>query len=207
MSLENRLMELSTANDWRAVVNVFSVCDLDQKSRFSWAWPTFDNLERLRALLDDNDIDTILSVGCGSGLLEWVIQRAIGVNVIGVELDNSWWKSQYAPKTFIDLEFACEVSLSADVLSGFTKRSPERFALMFSYFNNRDAFLSYVRAYRGSFVIIIGPVGHVNIVTDPMPLDPMFEDDEWAQLAVMKMQGQENCMAIYKRQSDIRSNE
>lgn len=204
MELGERLTNLSLTNDWQAVIELFSEFPLDEKSKFLWAWPTHTNLIELRALLADNGIDTVLSIGCGSGLLEWVIKNAIDVNVFGLELDHSWWKSPYAPKVFIALDFVTEPSISAEVLCECARRESERFALLFCYFNNRQAFVSYVRAYSGNCIIIIGPIADVNIVTDPMPLDPMFETpSDWTRIVCMQMQGQDNCMAIYKRTREI----
>ena len=51
------------------------------------------------------------------------------------------------------------------------------FALMFCYFNNRSAFLEYLKLYEGNYVIIVGPVNKIDIYTDPLPLEPNFPDD------------------------------
>lgn len=201
MNLENQLTQLSVTNNWRGIINIFSDFDISEKSKFLWAWPTLESLKYLGCFLNENHIDTILSIGCGSGLLEWVIHRAIKVDVIGLELDNSWWKSPYAPRTFIDLQFLSNENLSSKTLSEYANRSSECFALMFCYFNDREAFLNYVRAYNGTVIVIIGPLNNVNIVTDPMPLNPMFETDEWTRVATINMQGHDNCMAIYKKKT------
>lgn len=56
-----------------------------------------------------------------------------------------------------------------------------QFSLMFCYFNNRSAFLEYVKFYTGNIIIIIGPDSQTltGRHTDPLPLIPQFEKDEW----------------------------
>lgn len=198
-TLEDYLVELSSANDWHGVIEAGNLYGPEETTKFLWAWPTVASLNWLKRNLIENHIGNILSVGCGSGLLEWLICKTSGVNVVGLELDKSWWKSAYAPTTFIDIKFT-EKHITNDFLNKCMQADPSQFALLFCYFNNRTAFLEYMRAYSGNLVIIVGPKSEQHIVTDPNPLKPNFESDEWTLLGYCQFNDQFlNCMSIFKR--------
>lgn len=198
-SLEDRLITLSDENDWHGIVQCSSKFAFDEKTRFLWAWPTVECLMWLKSVLRGNDIENILSIGCGSGLLEWLIDRAANVNIVGLELDKSWWQSSYAPKKFIDIRFT-QNPITSQFLRSCLPVNDIQFALLFCYFNNRNAFLGYVRAFDGDLIIIIGPMNK-QIVTEPNPLNPNFEDDEnWMLVDNFMLNDQNNnCIGIYKR--------
>lgn len=199
-SLEECLISLSSENDWHGVIEAGKRFDVNEKSKFLWAWPNVECFEWLKAILNANKIKAILSIGCGSGILEWVIIRATAVRVIGVELDNSWWQSKYAPKTFIPLKFT-EHPITNQFLRTCIQCDDEKeFALLFCYFNNRGAFHEYVRAFDGDIIIIVGPTTE-KIVTDPNPLNPHFErSDDWTLVDVCQFNDQlSNCMSVFRR--------
>lgn len=196
-SLEECLVNLSSADDWRGVIEAGNRFNIEEKSKFLWAWPTVECFQWLNAILVDNHIGSILSIGCGSGLLEWLIKKTTGINVIGIELDKSWWKSTYSPTTFIELKFT-ETQITQAFLQNCIET--DRFALLFCYFNNRKAFHEYVRAYNGDIIIIVGPSTEQHIVTNPNPLHPHFEYDEWTLLGHCQFNDQlANCMSVYRR--------
>lgn len=203
MSLEEELIWFASSENWQGAIEIFSKFDSSERSKFLWAWPTVESLQFLHLILEANNVNAILSIGCGSGLLEWIIEKALSIQVVGLELDNSWWKSVYAPHTFVRLEFAGERSVTDDFFrSCFNKNTPE-FALLFCYFNDHAAFLNYVRAFNGDVIIIVGPQSGENIVTDPLPLHPQFQTNDWALIGQTKMQGNENCLAVYKRMGKL----
>lgn len=202
VSLEETLIDLTSHDQWEDILNLEPNYPLEEKSKFLWAWPSLSCLYSIKAILQENGISSILSIGCGSGLLEWIINKSTGIQVAGLELDHTWWSSVYSPKTFIDLKFI-DSAISPEFLCKCMKdTNPEDFALLFCYFNNRTAFLEYMRAFKGSMVIIIGPQEGAGIVTDPVPLNPEFEEsgcEQWRLVLAMKMQTPNNCVAIYKR--------
>lgn len=52
-----------------------SLIKIEERSRYLWAWPDNNILKLLKHELQKLSIKRILSVGCGSGLLEWIIQQ------------------------------------------------------------------------------------------------------------------------------------
>lgn len=198
-TLEDCLIALSDANDWHGVIECSSKFDFNEKTKFLWAWPSVECLNWLKDQLETNRIDGILSIGCGSGLLEWLISKTIGIQVAGVEKNRSWWQSKYSPKKFIELKFASDCITKAFLRSCLPSNSNQR-AMLFCYFNNRNAFLDYVRAFEGDIIIIVGPTD-THIVTDPNPLNPQFDEDEWSLIGCYKFNDQNsNCIGIYKRE-------
>lgn len=78
ISLEKVLLELTENADWRQVLTLPSSYPLKELSKYLWAWPNEEDLKLFGKVLKDLDVRSILSVGCGSGLLEWVIHNALG---------------------------------------------------------------------------------------------------------------------------------
>lgn len=76
--LESQLLELTAIRDWRKIIQLSKCYSLNEKTRFSWAWPREKCLKKLKIILDKRCVQSILSVGCGSGLLEWIIEEATG---------------------------------------------------------------------------------------------------------------------------------
>lgn len=202
-SLEECLVNLSGVDDWHGVIEAGKNFSVEEKTKFLWAWPTVECFQWLSTILKNNRIDSILSIGCGSGLLEWLIKKTASINVIGLELDKSWWKSAYSPKKFVELKFT-ESQITNDFLHKCIEIDTNRFALLFCYFNDRAAFLEYVEAYSGNLIIIVGPKTRQHIVTDPNPLDPNFENEEWTLFDHYLFDDElANCMSIFTRQIKI----
>lgn len=198
-ALETRLLALSNANDWHGVIELSSQYSIDERTKFLWAWPSSECLEWLKRCLIQNGIQRILSIGCGSGLLEWLIEQSTDITVTGLELDKSWWKSAYSPKTFVDLRFT-DRELTTTFLEDCANAASNEFAVLFCYFNSRDAFLQYMQCYGGNIVIIVGPMSERNVVTEPNPLNPRFEDDDWMLFDYYQFNDMlSNCMSIYVR--------
>lgn len=199
-SLEENLSSLVSTDQWQTIISMEASLSLEEKSRFLWAWPSHICLNTIQRVLNDHGVTSILSIGCGSGLLEWIINRATGIPVAGLELDRSWWSSSYAPKTFIDLHFTNQ-PITSDFLANCVVPSVAKsdYALLFCYFNNRTAFLEYIRMFTGQLVIIIGPVEGSGIVTDPTPMKPQFEDEQWEFHETIEMLTQPNIIAFYRR--------
>lgn len=199
-ALEECLLALSTVNDWHGIIEVGSQFPQAEKTRFLWAWPSIECLHWLKRCLTQNHIRCILSIGCGSGLLEWLIHKSTDVCVTGLELDRSWWKSSYSPKKFVDLRFT-DTELTSDFLKSCANcTDSQAFALLFCYFNSRDAFLQYMKCYEGDFVIIVGPMSENHVVTDPNPLNPKFEENTWSLFGCYQFNDlHSNCMSVYVR--------
>ncbi|KAH8313706.1 hypothetical protein KR067_010591 [Drosophila pandora] len=167
--------------NWRKLLALGDCLDQQLKRKLLWVWPTSSNLDLFNQVLTTSGIQCILSVGCGSGLLEWLISTVGGrkVSIFGLEVDRNWWHSKYSVRSFIPLNFFEDANnVSQDFLKACCKGfSP--CALLFCYFNNRGAFLEYLRVFQGKWLILIGPQPSLGIHTDPNPLQPQFPNEEW----------------------------
>ncbi|KAH8310244.1 hypothetical protein KR044_000165 [Drosophila immigrans] len=168
------------------------------KRKLLWVWPTAKNLLQLQLKLAELSIRNVLSVGCGSGLLEWLL-TAVGteaaLRIYGLERDEKWWRSKYSVRSFIPLNYI-ECS-SGDILrESCAGVHPD--ALLFCYFNNREAFLEYLAAFTGSWLILIGPQPDRGIHTDPNPLQPELPGNRWALHSLINWT-EHNVVALYKK--------
>lgn len=80
--LEGQLLKLTAMHDWRKIIELSKSYTLNEKSRFLWAWPSENCFKKLKKVLDKNCVQSILSVGCGSGLLEWILEETTGSRLI-----------------------------------------------------------------------------------------------------------------------------
>lgn len=72
------------------------------------------------------------------------------MKVTGIEIDRTYWESKYARERFIQFTYPDDDNF-LNVLE------EKNCALLFCYFNNREAFVSYLKKYRGNCIIILGP--------------------------------------------------
>ncbi|XP_055851425.1 uncharacterized protein LOC129915774 [Episyrphus balteatus] len=181
-SFEEQLRVLTDEKDWEGVLKLSETLPLDKKSKYLWTWPTGEALQIIKSTLHELGIGKLLSVGCGTGLLEWIIKESIGAAVYGLEVDRSWWESSYSPISYIKLNFINDVHMDPCFLQECCDTKDWDFGMVFCYFNNGKAFHDYLRLYKGSVVIIIGPAPGVGIHTDPPPLKADFCDSGWKML-------------------------
>ncbi|GAB0097746.1 LOC108097482 [Sergentomyia squamirostris] len=194
------MFQCTEFEDWRKLLWKFTNLSADERRKFSWICPTLESLKIIQRQLQNHGIRNILSIGCGSGFFEWILKESCGVRVSGLELDNSWWTSAYAPATFIPLHFT-----QTPITEKFLKEcaSGENFSLLFVYFNNGPAFWEYLEQFPGDFVLIAGPEAGAGIHTNPSPYALLSENapkvGSWLQEAKLDVGDSVNIIAIYKR--------
>lgn len=76
------VMDLHKEKNWRKIIN--NCCDDNDHSRLLWVFPSEENITFIGDALKNNDCRNVISVGCGTGLLEWILMEALG------ELSNSF---------------------------------------------------------------------------------------------------------------------
>lgn len=214
-SLDDELGQLVDREAWQSVVRLGQFYGRCERSRYLWAWPSMRGLNALGRLLWRNDCHRVLSIGCGAGLLEWMLMQQCpselilmcsvchkrwtkwnyvraDMRVFGLDLDESWWTSAYAPamrdlvpRTFVSPNAAVTSTLlrTAAASESCADGDVDGFALLFCYFNDRSAFDAYVNAFGGRIVVVIGPLADDDIVTDPRPLD-LLQDTNGSAIAV-----------------------
>ncbi|XP_066599591.1 uncharacterized protein [Prorops nasuta] len=161
--------------------------------KFFWVLPTLNDLYWLQNIITSYKMQGIMSVGCGCGLFEWLFYKSTGTTVIGVELDELWWCSRYAPLRFLeDILF-----LEENDINNF--KVPKKYALFFCYFNNKDAFCTYINNYKGQLVIVIGPNAEKDRTADPLPFDDKFTQFGWELFKWRRMITSQDYIAVYRK--------
>ncbi|KAJ9599321.1 hypothetical protein L9F63_010188 [Diploptera punctata] len=194
-AVTEKLLKYYRQGKWKDVVNMFEESNVTNNEhfydqRYLWIRPSEDNLQFIKEAAVNTGCLQIISIGCGSGLLEWLIQQATGLDVIGVEVNREWWESRYAVRNFIPLLYADE-SQENNVIAN--KKS----ALLFCYFNNGSAFSKYMQQFGGNCLIIIGPGEGRWTHTDPTPFDIKLEN--WKLQAFQEVQTTKDFIAIYTK--------
>ncbi|XP_068622921.1 uncharacterized protein [Battus philenor] len=191
-NIVNSILDLYKEKNWRTIVSKYH--NYPDRSKLLWVFPAEENFEFLSESIVKLGCDRILSIGCGSGLLEWIITEATGLPVSGVEVDGAWWHCKYAPPTFIPL-----ILTTPNIDDNTTNllRDSMSTALMFCYFNNGPAFFQYISKYSGSVLVIIGPGYGKGVHTDPSPFDDL--GPEWKPYKLQEIRDSNDYIAIYKR--------
>ncbi|XP_017772468.1 PREDICTED: uncharacterized protein LOC108559633 isoform X2 [Nicrophorus vespilloides] len=165
-SFIDAVVDLYRAKDWRSIVLLNEHSNNEAALRLLWVWPSLENVEFIRRTLCESNLSGMISIGCGCGLLEWILQEATGFKVFGIEVNEEWWISKYSNPKFIPHLYP-------------TAEEPNpvlnpNFALLFCYFNDGQAFKEYVDRYEGCLIVIIGPGEGRGTHTDPEPFKPDF---------------------------------
>lgn len=141
---------------------------LDLLRLLTWPSPQQSDLTALGDFLGNHKVRHVYSVGCGTGLLEWLLANCLeeqNVGVTGIEIDFGWWSSAYSPPTFLQPLLFCDKDFnSSEPFGEMTDLA------LFCYFNNLKVFLDYLKVFRGKFVAILGPMSNTQFC-EPAPLD------------------------------------
>jgi hypothetical protein len=76
--LEEAISDYVTSRKWDKLLEYGEGLALKERCQFLWAWPSIVDLEFLDITLWHLGIRKVLSIGCGRGLLEWVINESTG---------------------------------------------------------------------------------------------------------------------------------
>ena len=85
------LYELYEGDEWRKVIKLADTASHEERRRYLWAWPTEQNMKELKSELDKIGVRSILSIGCGTGLFEWLMNKCTSIQVKGIEVDEFYW--------------------------------------------------------------------------------------------------------------------
>lgn len=201
LAKENFLSELQACavkRDWKKILKLSQKYGFEISSIVLWVFPSEYCLEQLKITLKNYKISNILSIGCGIGLLEFIMRESIGVRINGLEIDSKYWsrKKPFIPLRYVEHDQEITPKFLLDTVD--TARRSWNFTLLFCYFNLRRAFNEYIKAYRGNYVIIIGPCDMTGRYTDPLPLD--FQDnDEFQLVHTVNFGDNRDLLAIYER--------
>lgn len=207
------IISLHKSNDYLGIIDLFKSLPLNDKAAISnihlvtWPIPAEKDLEHFSEFIHKYKINQIYSIGCGTGLLEWLMCKCINskisngfpiVELVGIEIDRHWWTSQYSPPAFIPLKF---VSEDFDLSLPFGKIND---VAIFCYFNNIQIFLEYLGVFQGTFVVLIGPISNKQYCA-PGPLDlaknvEELPTDQWNLLSCQQFGLVEiDHIALYQR--------
>lgn len=72
------VLDLYKRNEWQNILKLNEMSDNKTALKLLWVWPSIKNLDFIKNTVEENSCDGIISVGCGCGLLEWIIQQSTG---------------------------------------------------------------------------------------------------------------------------------
>lgn len=72
------VLELYREDKWEKILKLNELSDNSSALKLLWVWPSEANLNFIKTILNVYNLDGIVSIGCGCGLLEWIINRSTG---------------------------------------------------------------------------------------------------------------------------------
>lgn len=73
-------MAVEETRDWKRALCLFAELDEIERTRFCWPLPDEEDMLWLAEQLHTLGVVFLVSIGCGSGLLEWAISASSGRN-------------------------------------------------------------------------------------------------------------------------------
>ncbi|XP_011140850.1 uncharacterized protein LOC105184021 [Harpegnathos saltator] len=190
-NIDENIISLYNAQKWEEIIALSSTIDDFKTCKLSWVLPDISDLYWINKIVQQYNLSGIASVGCGCGLLEWLLQKYSGLDIVGIELDSSWWNSKYSPPQFLkNIIFVENKSINFQI--------PRKYAMLFCYFNNSTAFHNYMKNYKGNLVLVIGSEAD-NCTTDPLPFDAKFEKYNWKLMKKRKLAYSNNYITAYSK--------
>lgn len=77
-NFQNDVRECVKKSDWRQILRLSQTYGTDVTSEVLWTFPTDYCLTYQKAIWKSFGIVNVLSVGCGSGLLEFILHESMG---------------------------------------------------------------------------------------------------------------------------------
>lgn len=81
-SLYNEVTALCKEKKWREIGDMFH--EHPDRNKLLWVFPSEENFRFLAECVKELGCEKVLSIGCGSGLLEWMFTEATGESVNSV---------------------------------------------------------------------------------------------------------------------------
>lgn len=90
-SFSKELYDLHSNAEWRKVIKLGEIISLEERKRYLWVWPIEQHMKELKSELDKLGVRSLCSLGCGTGLLEWLMMKCTGLPIKGFEVDEFYW--------------------------------------------------------------------------------------------------------------------
>jgi hypothetical protein len=75
---ESQLYDLKNSSDWKSVLKLSEKFPHDLMAGYLWCWPSEFCLNHLGSVFGGLKITSVLSIGPGTGLLEWILMKSLG---------------------------------------------------------------------------------------------------------------------------------
>lgn len=88
--IEMEISQLLSEGKWKDIINFVNSDENFEARRLLWVWPTFNDLNWIKISIDELKLEGIVSIGCGTGLLEWIIQQHAGRHYFFYKFNSSF---------------------------------------------------------------------------------------------------------------------
>ena len=75
--LEN-IIKLHNNKKWIEIIDFLNTFDIEAVRKILWVFPSLKDISWITRVIEENNLRGIFSIGCGCGLLEWLIHQNSG---------------------------------------------------------------------------------------------------------------------------------
>lgn len=76
--LFSRVRNLYQEKRWDEILKLNQYSNIPNANRILWVWPNEEDIRFIQDYILKNGLKGVSSIGCGNGLLEWILQEATG---------------------------------------------------------------------------------------------------------------------------------
>lgn len=77
----DEVLSLYENNKWSDILNLKVNLWDDKVHSLLWVWPSLENLLFMKGIVNSFNLQGVSSIGCGSGMFEWLLQKSTGNNL------------------------------------------------------------------------------------------------------------------------------
>lgn len=77
-NIDENILSLYNAQKWEEIAALSFASSNPKSSRLSWVLPDISDLYWINDIIRKYNLSGVASIGCGCGLLEWLLQKCSG---------------------------------------------------------------------------------------------------------------------------------
>lgn len=77
----DKIVALYKANKWEEILEITEETTATFRTSLLWVWPSKQNLKFIEKLIRNNGLKGTISIGCGTGLFEWLLQQCSSMSL------------------------------------------------------------------------------------------------------------------------------
>lgn len=74
----DKILNLYKNQKWKEIIELNKVENIVAARKLLWVWPSESNLQMIKNTISEFNLKGVISIGCGCGLFEWLLEQYSG---------------------------------------------------------------------------------------------------------------------------------